>query len=206
MRTSSASLLTFAALLAVTAMARGDERPPAQVYTALDDEATQLREDFNSAKGSVRLLFVVDPICPGCLRGLDDMDKALLRKSADPRLQTFVVHVPYLGAKAKDVAPATQLLHNANVHHYWNESGAFGRKLSTALGLKNGEKQVYAWDVWLVYGPEATWGDSGPPQPQLFMHQLWALDGTQFRKLDTKAFARDVQARLASIAPLATIH
>lgn len=67
----------------------GEETPS---FTVMDADAEQLREDFNRAQGSVRLLFVVDPVCPGCLRGLDDLNEALLSKTHDPRLQTFVVH------------------------------------------------------------------------------------------------------------------
>jgi hypothetical protein len=194
--------LIVAALSVVALSGCVDAADPSPGYTALDDSAARLREDFNRAKGSVRLLFVVDPICPGCLRGLDDIDRALLRKTNDPRLQTFVVHVPYLGAKAKDVAPATKLLHNANVRHYWNESGAFGGLLSNAVDLRNGDKRVYAWDVWLIYGPEATWDGPAPPKPKLLMQQLWALQGsTRFPNFDSEVFAQEVQALLAASDP-----
>jgi hypothetical protein len=179
-------------------------------YTVLDDEGSQLRADFNRKIGSVRLLFVVDPICPGCLRGLADMNRDLLRGTADPRLQTFVVHEPVLGVAryapwlrvsgGKDVPKAAQLLQNPNVQNYWNASGAFGRLLSQAVGLKNGERQVYAWDVWLVYGPEANWVGAGPPRPRLLMHQLGALRGsTEFPHLNSQVFAQQVQTLLAQL-------
>jgi hypothetical protein len=183
-------------------------------YTVLDDQGSQLRADFNRKVGSVRLLFVVDPICPGCLRGLADMNRDLLQGTADARLQTFVVHEPVLGVAryvpwlrvsgGKDVPKAAQLLRNPNVQHYWNPSGAFGRLLSQAVGLKNGDRSVYAWDVWLVYGPEAKWVGAGPPRPRLLMHQLGALRGsTEFPHLDSHVFAHEVQALLARL-PVST--
>jgi hypothetical protein len=183
-------------------------------YAVLDDQATQLRADFNRNVGSVRLLFVVDPICPGCLRGLADMNRDLLRNTTDPRLRTFVVHEPVLGVAryapwlrpsgGKDVPKAAQLLQNPNVQHYWNPSGAFGRLLSQAVGLKNGEKQVYAWDVWLLYGPDAKWIGTDPPRPRLLMHQLSALRGsTEFPYLDSRVFAQQVQTLLAQLPPSA---
>jgi hypothetical protein len=179
-------------------------------YTALDDQGSQLRADFNRKIGTVRLLFVVDPICPGCLRGLADMNRDLLKNTADPRLQTFVVHEPVLGVAryapwlrvsgGKDVPKAAQLLQNPNVQHYWNPSGAFGRLLSQAVGLKNGEHPVYAWDVWLLYGPEAKWVGADPPRPRLLMHQLGALRGsTEFPHLDSHVFAQQVQTLLAQL-------
>lgn len=42
---------------------------PAQAVL-LNGEDEPLREDFNRDQGFMRLLFVVDPRCPECLRGL----------------------------------------------------------------------------------------------------------------------------------------
>lgn len=109
---------------------------------SLDGKATALRETFNEAKGDVRLLFVVDPICPTCL--------------------------------------------------IWDPSGDFGRSLSRALDLKNKKGDtVFAWDVWLLYGPSAEWSAPDPPRPRRLMHQLMALsDGSDYEFLDTEAFAK----------------
>jgi len=204
-------------LLAAASCARGNGSPAnvsATPYTVLDDQGSQLRADFNRNVGSVRLLFVVDPICPTCLRGLADMNRDLLAGTVDPRMHTFVVHEPVLGlarvapwlrpAGRKDVAKAEQLLHNPNVQHYWNPSGAFGRLPSRAVGLKNSEGPVYAWDVWLLYGPEAKWEATDPPRPRLLMHQLGALRGsTEFPHFDSHAFAQQVRTLLAQLPPSA---
>jgi len=205
-------------LLAAGSCARGDgsqANASAPPYTVLDDQGSQLRTDFNRNVGSIRLLFVVDPICPTCLRGLADMNRDLLAGTTDPRIHTFVVHEPVLGlarvapwlqpAGGKDVAQAQLLLHNPNVQHYWNPSGAFGRLLSNAVGLRNSDGPVYAWDVWLLYGPEAKWEGTDPPRPRLLMHQLGALRGsTEFPHLDSHAFAQQVQGLLAQLPPSAT--
>ena len=208
-----------AALIATFILVAGCSKVPTSAtaslpYTELDDQGSQLRADFNRKIGSVRLLFVVDPICPGCPRGLADMNRDLLRSILDPRLQTFVVHEPILGiaryapwlrvSGGKDVPKAAQLLENPNVRHYWNPTGAFGHLLSKAVGLKNGEHQVYAWDVWLIYGPEAQWVGVDPPRPRMLMHQLGALHGsTEFPHLDSHVFAKQVQTLLAELPPAA---
>jgi hypothetical protein len=200
---------------AAASCTQGDGSPAngaATPYTVLDDQASQLRADFNRKVGSVRLLFVVDPICPTCLRGLADMNRDLLQGPVDPRLQTFVVHEPVLGVArvapwlrmsgGKDVMKAAQLLHNPQVQHYWNPSGAFGRLLSQAVGLKNSGHPVYAWDVWLIYGPEAKWEGTDPPPPRLLMHQLGALRGSsEFPPLHSRVFAQQVQTLLAQLPP-----
>jgi hypothetical protein len=103
-----------------------------------------------------------------------------------------------------DVARAAQLLQNPNVEHYWSPSGEFGRLLAKSVGLKNDSGPVYAWDVCLLYGPEAKWTYAGPPAPQLLMHQLGALRGTQFPRFDGQAFAERVRQLLAQLVPVAT--
>ncbi|MEX2050331.1 MAG: hypothetical protein WD944_03720 [Steroidobacteraceae bacterium] len=187
-------------MLAASGCADATDAASTGEYALLDEAASQLRADFNRAKGSVRILFFVDPICPGCLRGLDDVNRDLLAETDDPRLQTFVVHVPVLGAEAKDIAPAARLLGNSRIHHYWNPSGAFSRQLTEAVELKHSDEPVYAWDVWLIYGPEATWDEALPPKPRLLMHQLRALAGsTVFPRLDSEVFAREVRQLLAQL-------
>lgn len=197
------ALIPFAVLIVWSALASANDAVASPAYIVLDEACSQLREDFNRAQGSVRLVFVVDPICPGCLRGLDDLDAALLKDTQDPRLQTFVVHVPVLKppAKTKDIAAAAALLHNAHIRHYWNPSGSFGWALSEAVGLKRGAETVYAWDVWLIYGPETRWEGTAPPQPKQLMHQLRALRGSRFAPLDREAFAREVHQLLAQLLP-----
>lgn len=215
MRIPPAPILVIGLLWVAASCAQGASSPAqaaAKSYTVLDDQASQLRADFNRKVGTVRLLFVVDPICPTCLRGLDDMNRDLLERTVDPRLQTFVVHEPVLGtaravpwsrmAVATDVTKAAELLHSPQVQHYWNASGAFGQMLSQAVGLKNSEHPVYAWDVWLIYGREAKWEGTNPPRPRLLMNQLGALRGsTEFPHLNSQVFAQQVQALLAQLPP-----
>ena len=75
--------------------------------------------------------------------------------------------------------------------------------MSRAVGLKNGEGPVYAWDVWLLYGPDAKWVGTDPPPPRLLMHQLGALRDTEFPHLDSRVFAQQVQTLLAKLPPAA---
>lgn len=200
MRRFFVGTVVIAAVLASSGCAQAQNDPTASTYTLLDDAASQLRDDFNRATGSVRLVFVVDPICPVCLRGLDVLNKALLATTDDSRLQTFVVHVPVLGAQSEDVAPSMQLLRNPHVRHYWNPTGEFGRSLAKAVGLKRGDELVYAWDVWLIYDAAAEWEGVSPPRPRRLMHQLPALKkSTEFPRLDAGAFASEVRQLLAQL-------
>lgn len=191
------ALLAFG-LIACTASNPAPAATATPVIT-LDDHATQLRSDFNRAAGSVRLLLIVDPACSVCLRGLDDVNKALLKETDDNRLQTFVVHTSVIGGKAKDVPAAAELLQNAHVRHYWDPSGNFGREVSKSLQLKKGDETVYAWDVWMIYDGRAVLPAVGVPSPALFMHQLPKLRGQPGRPtLDGEVFAAKARALLAT--------
>jgi hypothetical protein len=169
----------------------------------LDDQDQPLRDDFNRDRGNVRLMFLVDPICPGCLRGLADMDRDLLSQLPNSaRVKVYVVHEPVLGATSKDIPGAASLLHTTLARHYWNPSGAFGRHVSNALGLRKGDRPVYAWDVWMIYPPDVVWTDAAPPHPQRLMHQLWDLTGNpNFPFLDSKAFTKEVRSLVAAMPP-----
>ncbi|HJR72093.1 MAG TPA: hypothetical protein VJ806_00455 [Luteimonas sp.] len=190
------ALLAFG-LIACTASNIAPAATPPPVIT-LDDHTTQLRSDFNRAAGSVRLLLIVDPACSVCLRGLDDVNKALLKQTDDRRLQTFVVHTSVIGGEVNDVPAAAELLENAHVHHYWDPSGNFGREVSKSLQLKRGNETVYAWDVWMIYDTRAKLPTVGVPSPALFMHQLPKLRGQPGRPdLDGETFGAKARALLA---------
>ncbi len=174
-------------------------------FATLDEKAEPLRDDFNRGAGNVRLLLLMDPICPTCLRGLADIDRDLLTSlPSGAALKTYIVHEPVIGGKATDIAGAASLVH-APVRHYWNPTGSFGRLAGTAFDLHQGARPVYAWDVWTIYGPEAVWKELAPPPPRVLMHQLGALNSDRrFTFLDSKKFAAQARALLAS-APRAGV-
>ena len=178
------------------------ERPQAAANVQpvlLNGQDQPLREDFNRDQGFVRLLFVVDPRCPECLRGLADMgDDVLSKLPKDAPIKVYVVHDPVIGGSDKDIPAAAELLHTTLARHYWDPTGDFGRQLSQVLGLLHGSKPVYAWDVWMIYTPSAVWSVKDPPQPAFLMHQLPGLDNTKFPPLDSKAFAAKLNEILAA--------
>ncbi|HEX3949877.1 MAG TPA: hypothetical protein VHW95_08510 [Steroidobacteraceae bacterium] len=165
----------------------------------MNGEDQPLRDNFNRDQGFVRLLFVVDPICPECLRGLADMgDDVLAKLPKDARIKVYVVHDPVIGGADKDIPAAAELLHTTLARHYWDPSGDFGRQMSQALSLLHGTKPVYAWDVWMIYPPNAVWNLKDPPQPAFLMHQLPGLDNAKFPPLDSNVFFAKVNDMLAA--------
>lgn len=194
--------LSFAVLGAVGCGGAGDGAPVREVATiVLDDQANALRDAFNRDRGNVRLLFLVDPACLGCLRGVADIDRDLLAQlPADAKVKVYVVHEPVIGGTERDIPKVAGLMHTSTASHYWNASGAFGTQVSQALDLRDGEKLVYAWDVWMVFPPDAEWAGPSIPKPRLFMHQLQGLmDNPKFPFLDSKTFATHVRELLMGV-------
>jgi hypothetical protein len=167
--------------------------------SATDDAV--LRDAFNNAKGSVRLVFLIDPICPTCLRGLKDLDTdVLLPHASDTTLQTIVINTPVLGATEEDTANTCSIVHSAQVTEYWDPNQELGTLFAKALGMKNGDKEIYAWDVWLIYGPNAEWIGAVPPKADFLMHQLPDLMGRDgFPFLRASVFAAEVEKQLKSL-------
>ena len=138
-----------------------------QPHITMGPDLKALRDDFNAKVGTVRLLFIVGPTCGGCLFGLEQIDEALIRDNDDPRLNTFVVHVPTFGAKEKDVAPAAQFLTGQNVFHYWEDTGVIGYHYQKILNMSR-----YVWDTWMVFGPEARWEKDTTPKPMFWTRPM----------------------------------
>ena len=163
-------VLSRRAALAAAALAMGQRgaafAAPGVGFATLDENGQPLRDDFNRDVGHVRLLLLMDPICPTCLLGLANIDRDLLSKlPRNTTLRTYVVHEPVIGGTANNIAGAASLVH-APVRHYWNPTGSFGRLAGTAFDLHHDGKPVFAWDVWTIYGPDAIWKSAGPPTPR----------------------------------------
>src|SRR5260370_30194136 len=119
MSKSFMSLIVGTALLVLMPLAASPADAPQQPYVVLDKDLTRLRADFNANVGKVRLLYIVGPTCGICLRGMSDLQESLYSKTGnDPRLVTFVMHVPTLGAQEANVEPASHLIDNRLTTHY----------------------------------------------------------------------------------------
>jgi len=184
------ALLVFTSLGVSHADAPQTQKP----YVVLDKSLSQLRADFNANVGKVRMLYIVGPTCGICLRGMSDLQEAVYsKKGDDPRLVTFVIHVPTLGARETNVVPASRLISNRHTTQYWEETGITGRLMQQVMGVDK-----YVWDFWTIYGPQAVWSDEHlPPVPDFWQHQLTGLPADKM--LDANVFAAKVDEFLAQI-------
>ena len=190
------------ALVSVGARGLASESGRLGSVEIIDRRADVLRTQFNRDAGKVRLLFILDPACVSCLQGLADLDRDLLA-SLPANVAVYLVYLPVIGGHQDDVSGAAGLVHAA-ARHFWNPDGAFGDRMGEILSLRSRGAPVYAWDVWMMYGPEAVW-EEDPPLPRLLMHQLPMLaPAPNLRLLDSEAFAeatRHLAAISGSAAP-----
>src|SRR6266436_1499271 len=195
------SLIVGCTLLAVMPFAASPADVPQKPYVVLDKNLSQLRADFNANLGKVRMLYIVGPTCGICLRGMSDLQEAVYsKKGDDPRVVTFVIHVPTLGAREANVGPASRLISNRHTTQYWEETGITVKLMQQVMGVDK-----YVLDFWPIYGPKAVWSDERlPPRPDFWQHQLDGLPVE--KKLDPNVFAAKIDEFLSQIptAPVAS--
>jgi hypothetical protein len=123
------------------------------------------------------------------------MTSDVLANYPSPDLRVYMVWVPKSRGLERDVPSATIQHPEPRALHYWDAPSV----------LVNGYRQTLrlpedAWDVFLLYGPDARWEGDRPPEPAYWAHQL----GSESRPrvpgpwLDGKAFL----GRLRAVADL----
>ena len=180
----------------------GSEAPgsAAPEYVVMGEDLQQLKVDFNANQGRVRLVFLSGPTCGICLRGMADLNDEFIADSQnDDRLVTFVVHVPTMGAKEHHAVDSIPLLSGPRVHHYWEESGIIGQHFTDVMDV-----DMYVWDFWAIYGPDAVWQGTLPPIPDYYEHQLGVISGKfrgfpKDRVLDAERFAAETSKHLENV-------
>ena len=118
----AASFLLLAACSQDTGDSRAEDSAASEYlsYEVIEQDLEKLRSDFNAHRGQIRLVFISGPTCGICLRGMADLnDEFIAASQNDGRLETFVVHVPALGAKEEHVKDVLPLLAGPRIHHYW---------------------------------------------------------------------------------------
>ena len=162
----------------------GQTRPHRDVGT----QAQAVREAFNAAEGTVRIVALVSPTCGDCLRGAADLQTHVFDTIASPKVRALIVWVPKLGARESNVAEATHTIPDPRATHYWDGDSYLVHAYNATLNLGQD-----AWDVYLLYGPNARWDTAQPPTPQAWMHQLARVDHPT---LDAAALAQQVRTQL----------
>lgn len=68
----------------------------------------------------------------------------------------------------KAATKASGILDDSRVKQFWDPKNLVPEILGRGFDWEEGDP---AWDIYLYYSPEATWGDD-PPEPVAYFHQL----------------------------------
>ena len=124
-----------------------------------------------------------------CLRGSSGVDEKLFQRVTTDRLKPLVVWVPMLAGRATMIPRAMTVISDRRAEHFWDGQGALMRAYRRVLGLDQD-----AWDVYLIYGPDARWDGPAPPVPAYWAHQLRGVKAVPC--LDDETFAAKAKALL----------
>jgi hypothetical protein len=156
--------------------------------------ATELRDLFNQDAGKVRLLILVSPGCNQCLANARISTRTLLHKVSDPRLRIYVVWEKIHDDDNLEAAKAATLsLPDPRATHFW----AGNQELASAFGEPLGIGNDLAWDVFLLYPPQARW-EAKPPRPEYFMYGRDGLKLPADLKFDGLSLAEQARRLLAA--------
>ena len=95
------------------------------------------------------------------------MRRGVLDQLPGADVRVHVVWVPMFRGMERDVPAATREVPDSRASHYWDGNSVLTKRYRGTLGL--GED---AWDMFLLYGPDARWEGDLPPPPVFWMHQL----------------------------------
>lgn len=86
-------------------------------------------------------------------------------------------------------------LTDERITHYWDAQDKLVEEYKPIHPTRRVDSDEYAraWDVYLLFPPQAQWEDQ-PPAPSYWMHQLWGVDPRN--KLDGDVLAREVNKLL----------
>ena len=117
--------------------------------------------------------------------------QSVLKNVQDDRIRAYFVWLPVI--RSDDRASAVERskeFTDSRLVHYWD-----GEQLSGVAWDETLKTNEIAWDVYLIYGPSASW-EKQPPDPTFWMHQLKGIDHAP--RLDRTTFETKLKEILKS--------
>ncbi len=160
---------------------------------------SSLQKAFQQDNGSVRLVALLSPSCPYCIKGYRYMIK-LLGEIVDERLKMYIIWEPMLSGDSKELADKVSKEVNdpRMVFQAWDENRVNG-KLWTSVMHKADDRWLAdgpAWDVYFLYKANEKWDEDKPTNPGYWQHQG---AGTAELKLNYSKLKSKIEEFLAEL-------
>lgn len=162
-------------------------------YTVIETDLGEFQARFNADRGKVRAVFLASPTCGICLRGVAELQKAMLDQIEADDLVVYVVWSSQLGAEERHVAPGMRLIGDRRTVHYWDPDQRVGIAYQPVFDIP-----APVWDYWLLYDREAEWSGDRPPTPEWYEYQGRPSGRPEELQLDADRFADKTRAILES--------
>jgi len=139
------------------------------------DDLSALKAEFNRSADSVRVILLLAPSCPYCLKGARVVEN-ILQNHKDKPIAVFSVWERILPTDWSK--PGTTVLHrlrDARVRQYWDADYRVASAVRQTMEARHldfncCDDRGVLWDMMAVFPPGAQWGDM-LPEPLL-------VDGT----------------------------
>jgi polyisoprenoid-binding protein YceI len=161
---------------------------------------------FNHFQGEPRLLLFLSPGCPSCLAGARWLEQQVLAPAPELGVRVFALWFPSVSSEMLPPESGRwdeSLLQDPRVVHVWDGEHQLNEILAASVDLEGPTRASLGrtfgglswgrnlWDVYLLYGPEASW-DEQPPAPAAAAYPV-----LQNREALRQALAADAPPPLA---------
>ncbi len=127
----------------------------------------RLRDAFNRAGDSVRIITLLSPTCPVCRYG-QGVVRAIFKEFDTQGLKGFTVWMPTMGGDSAEAARVeSKAFADRRMAFAWDPDSQISQLVAKTLKLRG-----KPWDMYLLYASDVRWEEQEPPQPTFWMCQI----------------------------------
>lgn len=159
----------------------------------------QVKREFNASAEGERVLLLLSPTCPVCIKG-GSLVNEILGRNLESKIRVIVIWEPMLPTDwSKPTSAVLSRLSDGRVTQWWDNQHLIAKLLNASVGGQKPQccmRKGTLWDVIAVYPPGAKWTET-LPSPQSFAGPVvrgapeWA---TQLSHHSTGMAARSTKA------------
>jgi hypothetical protein len=165
--------ITVVAFLAVFSLVATRHKTPAgqpPLVNVTEQSLMQLRQQFNASASGERVLLLLSPTCPVCVKG-SSVVNAVLKRHPGSNVHVFVIWEPILPTDwNKPTSVVLHLLSDVRAEQMWDKQHLVADLVKESAGNSASgccKRNGTLWDIIAVYPRGARWTDS-LPAPEFF--------------------------------------